>query len=120
VLRPRAVVLCAGRAHLLCARTVVLCRPLVLRSQVLPSPLPPVWPSLLQEELLCSRLLRAHLLCAGAHLLCPRTLVLCSAVLRSQVLPSPLPPVWPSLLQEELLRVELLCSRLRAELLCPG
>jgi hypothetical protein len=98
----------------------VLCGALVLRSEVQASPLPPVRPSLLQEELLCSGL-RAHLLRSGTDLLCSGTLVLRSQVLRSQVLPSPLPPVPPSrLLQEELLRAELLCSGLRAELRRPG
>jgi len=75
------------------------------------SPLPPVPPSLLQEELLCSGL-RAHLLRSGTDLLRSGTdllrsgtLVLCrSQVLRSQVQASPLPSVPPSrLLQEELL-----------------
>ncbi len=37
---------------MLCARTFVLCGALVLRSEVLPSPLPPVPPSLLPQELL--------------------------------------------------------------------
>jgi len=76
----------------------------VLCAEVQASPLPSVPPSLLQEELLCSGL-RAHLLRSGTDLLCSGTVVLCrSQVLRSQVLPSPLPSVPPSrLLQEELL-----------------
>jgi len=56
------------------------------------------------------------LLCSGTDLLRSGTELLCgSHVLRSQVLPSQVPAVPPSLVPQELLR-----PGLRAELLCSG
>jgi hypothetical protein len=58
-----------------------------------------------------------ELLCSGTVVLRSRTELLCrSFVLCAEVLPSPLPSVRSSLLQAQVLRADLLCPGLRADL----